>query len=77
MLRLVCFLPIPQSRAGFLRMLTRCLQMRTFTALGVCTGSQPRGWGGMDEARGVLEVPVSLLRESSGEVSPMPQGWSP
>lgn len=31
----------------------------------------------MDEAHGVLEVPVSLLGESSGEVSPVAQGWAP
>ena len=34
------------------------------------------GGGSMGEARGVLEVPVSLLRESSGEVSPAAQRWA-
>ena len=79
MLKCVGFLPIAQSRAGLLCLFNSYLRRHTLTALQGVRTEPGMGFcwrGGMDEARRVLKVPVSLLGEPSGEVSPMAQGWA-
>lgn len=78
MLTFVCFLPVPQSRAGFPRVLTSYVPRLILAALRGAHREPAIGSGGVGEAHGVLDImPVSLPGGFSGEMSPVAQGWAP